>query len=211
MSNVLIKNIITLVIAYLIGSIPFGWIFVKIVRGQDIRKIGSGNIGATNVSRVLGKKGAIPVFLLDCLKGITAVLLARHLFSVSEFVVICTGLVVIAGHSFPLYIGFKGGRGVSTSLGVAIGLAWLPAIISFACFGVVLGITRYVSLGSICAAIALPVSCWLMNAEQPVFWFSVAVCILLIYGHIPNMKRLAVGTEPKVGQKTVNTDRSDST
>jgi len=201
MSDILIKNIIALVVAYLIGSIPFGWIFVRIARGQDIRKVGSGNIGATNVSRVIGKKGAVPVFLLDCLKGITAVLLARHLFLVSEFVVVCAGLVVIAGHSFPLYIGFKGGRGVSTSLGAAIGLAWLPAILSFVVFGIVLGITRYVSLSSICAVIALSVFCWLMNAEQPVFWFSVAVCILLIYKHIPNMKRLATGAEPKVGQK----------
>jgi glycerol-3-phosphate acyltransferase PlsY len=110
-------------------------------------------------------------------------------------------LVAIAGHSFPLYIGFRGGRGVSTSLGAAIGLAWLPAIISFVVFGIVLGITRYVSLGSICAAIAFPVFCWLINVEQSIFWFSLAVCILLIYKHIPNMKRLATGAEPKVGQK----------
>jgi len=202
MSDILVKNIIALVVAYLVGSIPFGWIFVRIAKGQDIRKVGSGNIGATNVSRVLGKKGAIPVFLLDCLKGIAAVLLARHVFLVSEFVVVCSGLVVIAGHSFPLYIGFKGGRGVSTSLGAAIGLAWLPAVISFVVFGIVLVITKYVSVSSICAAIAFPVFCWLKpNIEPPVFWFSIAVCILLVYKHIPNMKRLATGAEPKVGQK----------
>jgi glycerol-3-phosphate acyltransferase PlsY len=212
--------------AYLIGSIPFG-LLVGLVRGVDIRTQGSGNIGATNAGRVLGKPYGIAVFLLDVLKGLLPTLLfgfyVQGLWTTEPPVGgaaiflwwITAGAACICGHIFPIYLGFRGGKGVATSLGVLLGFyPWLtwPGLIGFGVWGVLTGLTRYVSVGSVGAAAAFPIIFAMMvhwtGADDrgfdfqrlwPLYGFSVAMAVLVIFRHRGNLKRLMAGTESKLG------------
>ncbi len=157
----LISYIFGIVISYLVGSIPFGYV-IAIAKGVDVRKEGSGNIGATNVGRVLGRKFGAIIFVLDLLKGFVVVLLVPILVSDIEFpatsdklLVILCGLCVLLGHAFPVYLKFKGGKAVATSFGVFIWLAPIPVAIAFGVWILTVIVSRYVSLGSMVGAIAL--------------------------------------------------------
>jgi glycerol-3-phosphate acyltransferase PlsY len=212
--------IITIAAAYLLGSIPFGLLIAK-THGKDLRSIGSGNIGATNVARALGKKWAYLCFLLDMLKGLLPMLAAMVLagrFSAQSqtqnavvlWLWLAVGCAAILGHIFPIYLRFKGGKGVATSLGVALGL-WpyytLCAAVAFAIWAVVLVTWRYVSLASITAAVAfffilmlatLLMPAWHVTHLWPLLIAAAAIPLMVIIRHRKNIKRLLAGTEDRI-------------
>jgi len=186
-------------ISYLLASIPVGLLVGKWGYGVDVREHGSGNIGATNVLRTLGAGPALMVLLGDAAKGAVAVLLGRF-FLGSELGAVIGGLAALAGHNWSIFLGFKGGKGVATGLGVIV---MLNPLISFFCFLLWLAIvllSRYVSLGSILTAAALPI--FLVLGRQPVehLVFSVLAAIFVIYRHYANIQRLLAKTESKIGE-----------
>lgn len=199
-------------IAYLIGSFPTGYIAGRL-RGVDMRKVGSGNVGATNVTRVLGKKFGYPVFLIDFCKGLFPVLLTgaiAHRCGLSslatDLCIAIAGIFSVVGHSYPVWLGFKGGKGVATSLGVIFGISWIAALIMCAVWIVIFKVTRYVSVASIAAAITLPVAMmtllFLHNLRSPVLvYFSVCLAAIVVIRHRSNLSRLLSGTEPRFARK----------
>lgn len=200
--------------AYLLGSIPFGLIIAR-AHGKDLRNIGSGNIGATNVSRALGKKWAYICFFLDVLKGFVPVLSATKLISsppgiLELFLWLFVGCAAILGHVFPIYLKFKGGKGVSTSFGVALGI-WpyytFCSLLSFAVWVVVFQIWRYVSLASITASVVFPVvlilmiilnPTWDLGNLWPLLIAATLIPIMVIVRHRGNIKMLISGTERRI-------------
>lgn len=192
--------VIVLAAAYLVGSLPFGYIMSKMLLKTDIRNHGSGNIGATNVLRVAGWRYALPVFILDALKGFVAVLLAR---AVSDLPVVylAAGLLAMLGHSFPLYLKFKGGKAAATGIGVLAALSGWVLFVLVVSAGIIVGITRYVSLGSIIGSILVPLTFLLLGYDWPYILFGVGVAALVVLRHKDNIKRLLAGTESKLGQK----------
>lgn len=199
--------LLTLAIAYLLGSIPFGYLLVRIFRKEDIRASGSGNIGATNVARSGGKGLGFLTLLLDLLKGVAAVLIACHFApgkpGYPSDLAVAAGIAAVLGHVFPIWLGFKGGKGVATALGVFIALAPLAALSALGVFIVVFAITRYVSLASILAAVMLPVFCLLwMPDRSPLFvGGAIFLALLVIAKHHANIARLMQGTESRFGTK----------
>jgi glycerol-3-phosphate acyltransferase PlsY len=193
--------ILVAVIAYLLGSIPFGLILTRIFLGTDVRMIGSGNIGATNVMRTGSKKLGIATLILDAAKGYTAVsfafVLARH-YGVNGYVLASVAaMFAILGHVFPVWLRFKGGKGVATGVGVFLRLAPLPILAVLIIFAVVFAISRYVSLASIVATAAFPVIAWFTIGRHNPFMvpFMFAAAFLIIAKHHQNIRRLLSGTE----------------
>ena len=187
-----------ILLSYLVGAIPTGYLFGRLLKAIDIRQYGSGNIGATNVWRVLGKKIGIVTLILDILKGLAAVTLIAHFFSATP--IIC-GLAAILGHNFPVYLKFRGGKGVATSVGVVLGLA--PSVVGAAFFiwiGVLL-LTRYVSLASITAGLSLPILSILFGKPCELHWFFLVMGALVVIQHRANIKRLLKGEEKKFFRK----------
>ena len=199
--------------AYLLGSIPFGLLIAK-AHGKDLRSIGSGNIGATNVSRALGRKWAYICFVLDVLKGMVPMLVIIFIAKPAEIFMLLLWLVVgcaaIIGHIFPIYLKFKGGKGVATSFGVALGL-WpyytICALIAITIWVVVVLIWRYVSLASIIGSVSFPVVLilaiilrpdWDLFSLWPLLVAATAIPLLVIIRHRENIKRLLAGTESKI-------------
>src|SRR5215207_3437412 len=189
-----------LAFGYTLGSIPFGLILTKLAGAADIRGIGSGNIGATNVLRT-GRKGlAAATLLFDVLKGTAAVLIVEWLWGRDHAVI--AGLGAFLGHLFPVWLKFKGGKGVATYLGILIGLAW-PAALAFAAIWLaVAALTRYASLASLLACAATPVVLWL-NDDRLEAQLFVVLTILVFVIHRANIARLANGTESKIGKPAV--------
>ncbi len=197
-----------LVTAYLIGGIPTSIWTCKVLKGIDIRTVGSGNAGATNVYRVLGLKVALFVGLIDCLKGVAAVLLARKVLGPqAEVGLIAAGLVAMLGHVYTIFAGFRGGKGVLVALGVFLTLDPAAALSSFGVWFLVTWVSRYVSLGSMSAAVLLPIfttafdRAGVFPVGKPVLIFTVIAAFLVIFTHRSNIKRLLGGTEKKVGRK----------
>ena len=226
-SALLIATIV--VFAYLLGSIPFGLIVAR-SQGVDLRAHGSGNIGATNVWRVMGKKWGLITFFADAAKGWLAVVLATWLARRWEihvalphghertvlfdqgFAAIAAAIACILGHNFPVWLKFKGGKGVATSLGVLFGMMPLVSLIVFGIWALVFKTSRYVSLASLIGAVSLPITVialmilgpahgWAAVDSWAYFYFSVAAAIMVVYRHQPNIKRLVAGTELRVGAK----------
>ena len=201
-------SIIFLVSAYLIGSIPFSIIASKALKGIDVREYGSGNAGATNTFRVLGKKAGTIVLMLDVLKGYSAVSLAILTdFSPSSEIYtnfqLAFGIAAVLGHVFPIYAGFRGGKGVATLLGFMIAVFPLPSLVSILVFLFVLTLSKYVSLSSIISGIVFPFGVWLLSDQlyNTMLVFSVFVPIILIATHQQNIERLMNGVENKIGSK----------
>jgi len=190
--------VLTIVAAYLLGSISFGIIITKMVKGVDIRNYGSGSTGMTNVLRTAGKGPAAAVFVLDALKGVAAVLIGLYAGGVAYGVV--GGLAAMAGHAYPIFFGFKGGKGVATGCGIILTLAPDVTAIALAIFLLTVLISRYVSLGSILGSISVPVNMILFDKPLPLIIFGVVGAAFVIYAHRSNIKRLYHGTEFKVGQ-----------
>ena len=195
------------VVAYLLGSIPFGVILARLFGGADVRKAGSGNIGATNVARVVGPLAGILTLILDAAKGAAAVLLAEQLSNDSATWMMIAALAALVGHCYPVWLKFKGGKGVATAAGLFAALcplAWLAAVILFA---LVVVFWRYVSLGSISAAAAMPLLIYFLWAPHhaPPLVITIgtlAVAALVIYKHDGNLQRLVEGVEPKFSFST---------
>ena len=196
--------------SYLTGGIPFGYLAGK-MKGIDIREHGSKNVGATNVFRVIGKGPGIAVYLLDAVKGLLPVLLAQMLWPAAtpqqQWFHIAAALAAILGHVFTPYLKFKGGKGVATASGAMLGLAPLPLVAALLVFAMVFGLTRYVSLGSICASIVFPIAVavqLILKGQDPVSpmvavgWF---VVLLILVTHKANIVRLVQGKENRISFK----------
>jgi glycerol-3-phosphate acyltransferase PlsY len=188
-----------LVLAYLIGAIPVG-LSVSLLLGTDVRKVGSGNIGATNVLRALGAKVGLAVFIADVLKGVAGVAVCSAMGIEEPWLLSMGALFAALGHCFSIYIGFKGGKGVATSLGTLIMLSPLSAAIAFVVWLVVVLPTRIVSLASLMGAAALPVAFYLLNTDTPEAVVPLVAMVLVVIGrHHENIERLLAGEENRFG------------
>lgn len=192
--------------AYLLGSISFSYLIVKVWEGKDVRTVGSGNAGATNVLRASGKKPAVLVLLLDVAKGVIAVLAARAL-AAPPAVVGGAAVAVVLGHVFPLFFGFRGGKGVATSAGALGALAPAAICCTLVVFFVLVTWKRYVSLGSIAAAAVFPLFAWsgqrlgwVPNRDSLLIAASAVIALIVIAKHRTNLQRLVHGTEPRLGE-----------
>ena len=206
-------------VSYFIGSIPFGYLIGRL-KGIDVRKHGSGNIGATNVSRVLGRPWGIMVFVCDAGKGVVAVLAAKWLASQYPIVLsdgfpvpavaggILAAVLCIVGHNFPVWLGFKGGKGVATSAGVMCGLLPYSSLVGFLIWCLVFFATRYVSIASLVAACGLALSVLVLpgapGERWPLFTLASLAVLLIFWRHRSNIERLRNGTEHRWGKKKAN-------
>lgn len=204
----LVYTIAVAVISYLIGSINSSILISKAVTGKDIRTSGSGNAGATNMLRTMGKKYAVITLVIDILKGVVALLLAKLAINLGAYTsaTYIAGVAVVLGHNFPVFFGFKGGKGVATSLGVVLLLDWKIGLITLVVALAVMAISKYVSLGSITAAVVFMVLQIVAMAVTDAFDIARLICVLILGGlliirHRANIARLANGTENKLGSK----------
>jgi glycerol-3-phosphate acyltransferase PlsY len=188
---------VLLIVAYLIGAIPTGVILTRLVGGKDIRNSGSGNIGATNVYRVAGRKLGIITLVGDCLKGVIPLLIAQQGFHLSERGIALIALAAFIGHCYPVYLGFKGGKGVATALGIFLVLSPLSVLCLLAFFGLVLWKWRYISLASILAAATIPLLVLFFESSFPLFAAALIIASIIIWRHRANIERLRNGTENK--------------
>ncbi|HSK62441.1 MAG TPA: glycerol-3-phosphate 1-O-acyltransferase PlsY, partial [Pyrinomonadaceae bacterium] len=201
--------IVVVIVAYLIGSIPFGYLIVRGKVGDDIRRSGSGGTGATNVSRRAGRAAGVFTLVLDALKGVIAVLVARTVFAgvgpYADWLAAAAGIAAIVGHIFPVWLGFRGGKGVATGVGVFIILAPVALLCAGVLFIAIVALTRYVSLGSIIAALAIPLFVWLQAVFvepvadlRPLLTAAITGALLILFAHRGNIGRLARGTESQI-------------
>jgi glycerol-3-phosphate acyltransferase PlsY len=196
----LLSSLLLLAIGYLLGSMPNGYLAGRWLKGIDLRQCGSGSTGATNVLRNVGKAPALAVFLLDVGKGALAVLLAKS-FGLNDWVQVLAGLAALAGHIWPVWLGWKGGKAVATGLGMFLGLAWPVGLACFGLFMAVISISRIVSLSSVVAAIGLPVLMVLAGASGASISVSVVASVMVLWRHRSNIERLIAGTEPNISAK----------
>ena len=191
-----------MVVAYLLGSIPFGLVVGKLVTGEDIRNQGSGNTGATNAYRLMGLGFGVLVALLDIGKGVAAVKIAQMVLgqSSSELLILLAGVMAIVGHNLSIFLKFDGGRGVATSVGVLGSLALTEVLIVGAVWVTIIALTRYVSLGSIIGAALLPVLMFFFDKPNFIVIFGFLISVFVIYSHKDNIERLLNGNENKIGQ-----------
>ena len=202
-----IASIIAVLLAYVIGSIPFGYLIVKWTRNEDVRVAGSGATGATNVMRTAGRSAGIVTLILDALKGTAAVYAARWIIGTdgTPWVVAFAAVAAIAGHIFPIWLGFRAGKGVATGLGVFLAIAPLAVGCATLLFLIVVAVTRYVSLGSMLATISMPAWAALLYESNPdlmrIVFALVCSAILIVGKHHQNIRRLLKGTENKLGHK----------
>ena len=196
----LLSSLLLLALGYLLGSMPNGYLAGRWLKGIDLRQCGSGSTGATNVLRNVGKAPALVVFLLDVGKGALAVLLAKS-FGLNDWVQVLAGLAALAGHIWPVWLGWKGGKAVATGLGMFLGLAWPVGLACFGLFMAVISISRIVSLSSVVAAIGLPVLMVLAGANGASISVSVVASVMVLWRHRSNIERLIAGTEPRIGAK----------
>jgi len=210
----ILDYIMVAVAAYLLGSIPTGFLVAK-AKGIDIRSVGSGNIGATNAMRVLGKPAGIFVLLMDAAKGFGAVWLAALLlkqFNANadvETARIIAGIFAVLGHNYTCWLKFKGGKGIATTAGVYLALAPWAVLVGLVVFILAVVFTKYVSVGSIAAAVALPATVWIMTPQNIFLGIvSTALGALAIYKHKSNIQRLLAGTENRLGKKTSTPEKT---
>jgi acyl phosphate:glycerol-3-phosphate acyltransferase len=187
--------------SYFLGAIPTGFWLGKAWKGIDVRQHGSGNLGATNVFRVLGTVPGIVTLVLDIFKGAAPVLLVKHFFPGMIGLAALAGVVAIVGHTTSPFVGFHGGKGVATSAGVFGALLPLPAAIAMGVFAIGLAISRRVSVSSICAAVALAIAAFHYSPEPLLAYAAAAMAVLIIWTHRGNIQRIIAGTEPRLGSK----------
>lgn len=201
---IVLKMIIVLVIAYIIGSIPTGYLIVKAKKGIDIRETGSGSTGATNVKRILGTKWFFTVMILDALKGVIAVLIAKRYFDItldetlSGLAPVLASLGVIIGHSKSIFLKFTGGKSVATGVGTILGLCWPVGLITAVIWGIITYTSKFVSLGSIIAITLAPVLMRVFNQNEYYIWFTAICAAFVVIRHKDNIVRLCQGKENKV-------------
>lgn len=216
---------VVLLVAYFLGSFPTGYIAAKQLKGIDIRQVGSGSTGATNVLRTLGKGPGAFVLIVDCLKGVLAIALVYWLFSVAPtqnlipstvdislwqpWMITLSGLCAILGHSKSIFLGFSGGKSVATSLGILLAMNWQVGLATAGVFALIIAIFRIVSLSSISGAIAVPILMVILHQPLPYILFGVAGGLYVILRHRANIERLLAGVEPKIGQKLATEKTTD--
>lgn len=189
------------VASYFVGAIPTSWLTVRLARGQDLRKLGSGNLGATNLFRVLGWKYAVPVGLFDVLKGLVPVAVFGPRAGGGEWTPLLLGITAVAGHVFSMFVGFRGGKGVATGAGVVLGLAPWAVLVAFGIWLLVVRATGYVSLASMIAAASLPPAAWLLHPDRrDLVAPLLALALVIIVLHRTNLRRLLDGTEHRFGR-----------
>lgn len=200
---------VALLASYLLGAVPFGLVLARLVAGVDLRKVGSGNIGATNAMRVLGKPLGLLAFFLDFAKGIVPVLwFAPHVgppfadAGTPLLPAVLAGTAAVIGHCYPVYLGFKGGKGVATACGAVVAIEW-PVFVAAGLVWLVLAFTlRYVSLASLAMGITFPIAAWIRRPDAPSFVVGCsALAGLIVVRHRANIARLRAGTEPRMGRK----------
>ncbi len=196
-------NLLILFLGYLFGSFPSGYLAGKITKGIDIRLLGSGSTGATNVLRHIGKRAAITVFLIDVFKGILSILLAKY-FLLSDSWQVAVGLSTLIGHIWPIWLNWKGGKAVATGLGIFLGISWQVGLATLGIFLLMMTLFRIVSLASVSAAISLPLIMYISfinsNISLPFLVISLFAMTLVIWRHRENIIRLVKGKEPRIGQ-----------
>jgi glycerol-3-phosphate acyltransferase PlsY len=207
------SKLIFVFIAYLLGSIPFGYLLIKFVftQGEDIREVGSGGIGATNVTRRAGKKAGLLTYLFDVAKGLAAVMLMRQIAGEDYFWIGAAAVAGIVGHIFPVFLKFRGGKGVAVGVGVYLALAPYSVLSTLVLWALIVYFSRYVSLGSILATAAVPLWTllyygWLMPHKHlfALVMIGILGCALIVAKHHENIARLVKGTESKIGQRIGN-------
>ncbi|MCP4405467.1 MAG: glycerol-3-phosphate 1-O-acyltransferase PlsY [bacterium] len=189
----------SIVFAYLLGSIPFGFAIGK-MKGIDIRKYGSGNIGTSNVARILGKKAAIATLLGDGLKGLLPVLSARFL-GLNEVWIVSVGLAAIVGHNWSIYLAFKGGKGVTTTYGAYLGIAWLPGLLTIASWLIAAKITKKSSLAALSSSVLGPIFAFALGASRPALIFAGLGFVMIYARHTENITRILAGKENTLTDK----------
>jgi len=199
--TLIIFSSLAVVIGYLLGSISFSFLMGKWIKGIDIRNHGSGNAGATNTLRVLGVGPAIIVLLLDALKGTAAIWIGHWISGGLPLVEVLCGLSAIIGHNWPVFFGFRGGKGIATTIGVMATLAFVPAFFAGAVAILAIVLTRYVSLGSIIFTALLPFFIFIMERPVEMFWASIVIAIFALVRHRSNIVKLIAGKENKIGAK----------
>jgi len=196
-------NLLILFLGYLFGSFPSGYLAGRISKGIDIRSLGSGSTGATNVLRHIGKRAAISVFLIDVLKGVLSILLAKY-FLLNDSWQVAIGLSTLIGHIWPVWLNWRGGKAVATGLGIFLGLSWQVGLATLGVFVLMITFFRIVSLASVSAALALPLIMFLSFKNSaislPFLVVSLLAMTLVIWRHRENIVRLIKGKEPKIGQ-----------
>jgi glycerol-3-phosphate acyltransferase PlsY len=196
------REALALAASYLLGAIPTSYLAARLLRGIDLRKVGSGNLGATNLYRTLGARFAIPVGLFDMAKGAIPVMVLAPLASSSRYFAMLCGIVAVAGHVFSVFVRFRGGKGVATASGVMLGLTPWAVLVSLVIWLLVVRVSGYVSLGSMIAALALPVAAWLLHpGQRDLIWIQVLVALAIVWLHRANIQRLLAGTENRFGHK----------
>lgn len=192
----MIRDALVVAAGYLVGSIPFGFVIPRLVRGEDIRTVGSGNVGASNVFRVYGKELGVPVAVLDVLKGFVPAFVGLQVGGV--WVGILAGVAAMVGHARPLWLGFsKGGKMVATAGGVTLALAPLAAAVCLAVWLLTFVLTRYASVASLATALTLPLACLALGEPWPIVAFAGVACVAVVLLHRQNLVRLRAGTEPR--------------
>ena len=196
-------NLLVLFLGYLFGSFPSGYLAGRIAKGIDIRSLGSGSTGATNVLRHIGKRAAITVFLLDVFKGVISILLAKY-FLLNDSWQVAIGLSTLIGHIWPVWLNWRGGKAVATGLGIFLGLSWQVGLATLGVFILMITLFRIVSLASVSAALALPfimfISFKTSSISLPFLVISLLAMTLVIWRHRENILRLMKGKEPKIGK-----------
>src|SRR5271154_820264 len=188
--------LVVLVVAYLVGGIPFGYLLVRLKTGQDVRSMGSGNIGATNVLRTTGRAIAVATLLLDIAKGFFAVWLAARLTGHSELWMSAAALAVMAGHAYPVFLKFQGGKAVASFIGAFLYLTPLPLAAVLLVFVIAVAVTRHISAGAILAAAVVSLGGWVIqHPPAPVLLASLIAGVFIVYRHKSNIDRLHAGTE----------------
>jgi glycerol-3-phosphate acyltransferase PlsY len=193
--------IIGCIIAYLLGSIPFSVWIGKTFYGIDVREHGSGNAGATNTLRVLGKKTGFLVLFLDSLKGFLAANVVRVL-DIDESMLLnyqmLFGMMAVLGHIYPIFAGFKGGKGIATLLGIVIAMSWKVSLVCMLCFVLIVWLTRFISVGSMLTCLLSPLFVFMIHGNEMVFiYFCIGIAVMVVYTHRSNLQRLMSGTENK--------------
>ncbi len=200
MISALIQTLLTVVVAYIIGSIPTGYLIVKHFKGEDIRKIGSGSTGATNVKRVMGKKWFFITLFLDMFKGMLPVLLAQHFtsaFAGLGLLPVLAAVAVLLGHSKSIFLGFTGGKSVASGVGTILALNWVAAVVFGIVWVAITKTSKYVSLGSIIAIWSTPLTMFLLGSPIAYVAYAVVGAIYITYLHRENVQRLVKGVENK--------------
>ncbi len=201
-------NVLMVIAAYLLGAIPFGFLIGK-AKGIDVRKYGSGSIGTSNVARTLGKKAAILTLLGDGVKGLIPVLLARFFFESNVWVVVAVGIAAIVGHNWPVYLKFKGGKGVTTTYAAFLGIAWLPALLTILTWVVVSLLMKTSSFAALISCLVAPLFAYFLKAPLPVIVYTVVGLVMIYIRHTANIKRILAGTENRLDDK-IEVEREDS-